>query len=165
MLERKELVYQVIDSDPILYQSDTFLMGDFQRPAEISCKAQIAYIDESLATHNILVESATQSRDCRKVLRFAKSGSELGLYLVDKYNLSPVLRQRYEEHWCKNSLLLAFYEKNVAMASEVRRRKKAFTLADWLLYWGSQNTLLNYTIRILNYPRRLVINAFDRWTV
>lgn len=144
---RRNLLERVVDSDPILYQSGRFLMGDTPRWAEISCLAKVAYINESLATHNVLLESAAHSSDVTKVLRFGKSGGELLLYLCDKFNLPPTTRSKCQEYWCTCALWLAFYEKNVQLGKEVKRVKGRFTVKERLQFWGSQSTFWNFALR------------------
>jgi glycosyltransferase involved in cell wall biosynthesis len=162
---RRDFLNKVIDSDPILYQSGTFLMGDTPRWAEISLFGRIAYIDESLATHGVLIESAAHSRDVRKTLRFAKSGCELLLYLIDKHGLPASERSKYQECWCKSSLKLAFYERNAELANEVRKVRNGFTLAEQLRFWGSTSKFLNFVLLpavcLYRCIRRLLCPAVD----
>ncbi len=62
---RRRLYDEVKSADPYLHLNGHFLMGDLQLWAEMSTKAQLHYIPKSLATHNILEESATRSRDIK----------------------------------------------------------------------------------------------------
>jgi glycosyltransferase involved in cell wall biosynthesis len=144
---RKDLLFRVIDSDPILYHDGRFPAGDLPRWAEMSRLAGIGYIDESLATFNGLPESAIRSKDTNKILRIRLLMKELMLYLVDKYNLPETERIKHEEDWCKRALKLAFYEKNRKLAEESKKRKKFFSTIEWLEYWGSGNAFLNQALR------------------
>lgn len=157
---RRNLLERVVDSDPILYQSGRFLMGDTQRWVEISSMAEIAYIDEPLAVRRRLIESATKSKDVRRRLRFGKSTMELMIYLVEKYHLPTNKRQSYEAEWCNICLKLAFYEEDCKLADEVRERKKRFTVVEKGLYWGSWYRFVNRVIRMLMYIRRSIIRVF-----
>ena len=157
---RRDLLYKVIDSDPILYQSGRFLMGDTPRWAEISRLGKIAFIDESLATCNRLLESISRSRDIRKTRRFSKSACEMVLYLIDKHGLPINERRKYENRWRKTSLNLAFCERDAELAKQVKKESNEFTITNYLLFWGAQSKFINYSLTPLvylwRYNRRLL---------
>lgn len=160
VMARKALMDRVAEADPVLYQSARFLMGDTPRWAELSLLGKIGYIDDSLATRNVLLESAVHSRDPRRVLRFGKSGCELILYLIDKHDLSQEQRARFQRRWCKCALKLALYEGDAALAEEVRQQVGRLSPADWVRYWGARSQPLHMilapTVRLLGQFRRLL---------
>ncbi len=164
VMVRRSLLNQIVDSDPYLHQSEEFLMGDTQVWAEISHMADAFYIEDSLATHNLLVESVAKSRDFRKRLRFTLSGKTMLLYLCDKYNLPSNIRKDLERKWCYCSLQLAFFERNADLADQVKKRKGSFTWKERLKYVGSKNLMLNYLLRVIAYCRRLFLpRSKDIW--
>lgn len=144
---RKNLLDSLIASDPFLYTSGHFRMGDSQIWAGFSQISRLGCIDESLATHNLLIESATKSRDLIKVYRFRKSGAELCLYLAEKYELPESNIKDFREYFWRQSLRLAFYEINAQLAEEVKMSKRRLSLKEWLLYRGSRSRLLNFALR------------------
>jgi len=144
---RKDILDSLIASDPFLYTSRHFRMGDTQRWAGFSQVSRLWRIDESLATHNLLIESISKSRNPIKVYLFKKSGAELCLYLAEKYELPEVDIKDFQECLWRQSLRLAFYEINAQLAEEVKRSKLKFSLKEWFLYWGSQSELLNFALR------------------
>jgi glycosyltransferase involved in cell wall biosynthesis len=148
VMTRRVLSWQIIDADPYLHQSNTFLMGDAQHWVEMAALARVHYIAESLATHNITKESATRSKDIKKVLRFNISNAEVFLYLCDKYKFPPKIRAAYQAAWFGSSLQLAFHSRNAELADEVRRTKETFTWKDWLRYYGARNVAIFYICRI-----------------
>ena len=158
VMVRKTLIDQIIESDPYLHQSDRFLMGDTQLWAELSVISEISYIPESFATYRILPESASNSKDLKKYLRFWKSAYEMRLYLCDKYNLSESIRKKVEPFWCDCSLRLAFFEGNGKLASEVKKKKQKFTWKEWLRYFGAKYLVVNYLCRIAALTRDLFKN-------
>jgi glycosyltransferase involved in cell wall biosynthesis len=160
---RRTLYEQVMEADPYLYQSDEFIMGDTQLWAEISTIADLHCIPESLATHNITSESATRSKDVTKVLRFGISGAKLMLYLCSKYNLPSHTRERYQEYLLNCSLRLAFHTKNKELADEIRRKKKTFTLQEWLRYSGAGNMAVHSGYRVLASLRNLFRREDTQW--
>ncbi len=161
VLARKDLMDEIVESDPYLYQSGVFPMGDQPRWAEMSLRSRIGYIDESLATYDQLPESLSRSRNPLMTWRFAMSATQWRLYLCDKHHLSREVRDRCVERWCRAALMLAFYKRDSHLADEARGRKRRVTVVDRALYWGSRNVVLNYAFRILNRPRRLVIDSFQ----
>jgi glycosyltransferase involved in cell wall biosynthesis len=155
---RRALYEQIMEADPYLHQNDRFLMGDTQLWAEMSTLSHLHYIPESLATHNLIGESATRSKDVRKTLRFERSQSELMIYLCDKYEAPPDNKRVFEENWCTSTLRLAFHTRSAELAEEVHKKKKTFTFKEWLLFYGAKNMMLYYPFRMaasfLNLFRR-----------
>ncbi len=161
VLARLELVKQVLDADKHLHQSGYFKMGDLQLWAEISLKARIHFINESLATYQMLEESATQSRDKLKALRFWISADELLIYLCTKHNLPEDVKKIIQDNHQRKLLHLAFYEKRKDLAENVKNQYPDLSLKDLIWYWGSQNNLLRFIIiSFLNI--RNIITKFQR---
>jgi glycosyltransferase involved in cell wall biosynthesis len=161
VMGRRKLIEQVSAGDPYLHQNEKFLMGDTQLFAELALISKVSYYPESLATYRIHDESATRSRDPKRVARFQQNASEMKLYLCDKHGLSASIRRRFESDWCNSSLFLAFFERNAALAEEVRK-KKTFTFKEWLLYYGAKNLMLNHFLRLAALCRNLLRR---RWAV
>jgi glycosyltransferase involved in cell wall biosynthesis len=160
---RRALCEQVIESDPHLHRSDYFLMGDTQLWAEISTMADLHYIPESLATHNLLEESVTRSKDVKKVLKFHISGAELRLYLCDKYDLPSGIRDLHEANWYDSSLRLAFHSRNAELADEVRQKKKTFTWKEWLRYCGAKHLMIYHICRGAALLPKLFRKRHNQW--
>lgn len=163
VMVRRVLYDQIIESDPYIHQSDHFLMGDTQIWAEIATMGQVQYLPESLATHNILDESMTRSKDIKKVLRFNISRAELGVYLCYKYDLSPSIRNMHEASWCDSTLRLAFHSRNRELADEVRRKKETFTWKECLWYYGAKYLAIYHVCRVTALFPALFRKRHDLW--
>lgn len=160
VMGRRALIEQVIEGDPYLHQNEKFLMGDTQLFAELSLLSQVSYYPESLATYRIHGESASRSKDPRRLTRFWQNAFEMRLYLCDKHRLPEIVRRSIELKWCHASLYVAFFERNAALAEEARQ-KKTFTLKEWLLYYGAKNVALNHLLRLSVFIRNLFRRS--RW--
>lgn len=155
VMGRRNLIDRVINEDPYLHQNEKFLMGDIQLFAELSLISKVYYCPESLATYRIHDESATRSRDPKKVARFQQNASEMKLYICDKHRLAESIRRKIELDWCNASLFLSFFERSATLAEEVRK-KKTFTFKEWLIYYGAKNPMLNYFFRLAALCRNLL---------
>jgi glycosyltransferase involved in cell wall biosynthesis len=155
VMARRQLIEQVIEADPYLHRNGYFQMGDTQLWAELSLIAQIYYMDESLATHLVLEESATQSKDIRKTLAFWISNSEMCLYLCSKHNLPEHIKQAHEEIWRRKSLQLAFVENRFDLAYQVRQKYTSLSFKDKFWYWGTKYPILR---PLVIFVRRAVGN-------
>ncbi len=157
VLARRDLVEDIKAKDPFIYTTGHFLMGDTQLYAEMSLRARIHSFDESLATHLVLEESATQSRDKKKVMRFRKNGAELCLYLIDKHGLPEQLREMHEKTWTRHAIRLAFAEQDSQMAEEVRTKFHNLSWKDYGWYWGAKYPAIQWGVlslsNILKYFR------------
>ena len=142
VITEKRLVDHFVNSDPYLYQDGPFLMGDTQLWAEISTVKYIYYLDQSLATHLILQESATQSKDLSKKLKFRMSGAELCIYLSSKYSLPDHLNKRHKKILNNLSLKLALIGNNADLAKQVRMRMERITWKESILYYCTISTHL-----------------------
>jgi glycosyltransferase involved in cell wall biosynthesis len=147
VMTRRTLSVHVIESDPYIHQSELFLLGDVQHWAEIATVARLHYVPESLATYNITAESATQSKDIKKRLRFAISNAEVFIYLCKKYRVPEDIRKKHEQSWRGSSLRLAFHSRDADLADEVRRQGTTFTFKEWLRYYGAKNLVVHYLYR------------------
>jgi glycosyltransferase involved in cell wall biosynthesis len=164
IMVRRELVVQVIEADAYLHKEAHFLMGDTQLWAEVSCLKQINYLDESLVTHNLLVESASRSRDICRRLRFSVSGSEMLLYLCDKYDLPKQIRAVHERNWRADALRLAFHERDAKLAGEVRDRGGPLRFREWLKYLGARNAALHCLVKpLVGLRLRYLVTHDDFW--
>jgi glycosyltransferase involved in cell wall biosynthesis len=163
VMVRRALCEQVIELDPYLHQSGHFLMGDTQLWAEISTRAHLHYIPESLATHNITDDSATRSKDIRRTLCFERSQAELMLYLCDKYGAPSSTRKVFEESWYVSTLRLAFHTRSTELANEVRMKKEKFTFKEWALYYGAKSSIIYYSFCSAILFRKVFKKAHMQW--
>ena len=138
VLAKKDLIEKVIVADPYLFQEENFLMGDTQLWAEISLIEKIYRIEDSLATHNILEESATQSANITKRMRFWKSNQEMALYLCTKHNLPRDIRELHEKLLRRRTLKLAFFENSLDLANEVKKEYGYLSPKDNIWYLGTK---------------------------
>ncbi len=145
---RRHLYEQVIESDPYLHKSGKFRLGDQQAWAELSLISEVSYIPESLATYRVLDESASRSKDPRKVMEFYRSVHEMRLYLYNKHKLSENTRRRIVSDLSDVSLRLAFHERNTGLALEVKKKKQTFTWKEWLQYFGARYIAIHYSYRV-----------------
>jgi hypothetical protein len=163
VVARRNLCEQVIEADPFLHRGDHFLMGDTQLWAEMSTVSQLHYLPESLATHNIVEESATRSKDIAKKLRFDVSNAELFLYLSRKHHLAAELQQKFEREWLDYSLRLAFHTKSPELADEVVGKKKTLTWREWLRYYGAHHGFIHSLCRQFGRLSSSLAGTPDEW--
>ena len=160
---RRTLCEQIIESDPYLHQGNQFLRGDTQFMAEMTTRASVHYIPESLATYNQTEESATRSKDMTKIVQLQIADAKLGLYLCEKYKLSSEIRNQMETNWNNGLLRLAFHTRDARLADEVRKKIKTFTWKEWLLYYGAKNCALHYPFQMAALFRDSFKKEHNRW--
>jgi glycosyltransferase involved in cell wall biosynthesis len=129
------------------FKRNGFLVEDTPFFAEIAAHSKVHYVPEALATYRVLDESASNSKDIIKHLRFWKSQQEMNLSLCDKHKLPENVRKIIESAWFDKTLQLAFYERNAGLALEVKRKKQEFTLKEWLRYFGAKYLVIHYGCR------------------
>ena len=141
-------INQLTTSDPYLFKSNHFFMGDTQRWAGLSQLSTFGYIDISLATHNVLKESVSQSRNLLKRSRFSYSNAELCLYLAEKYNLPESYCELFRKHFWRKGLKVAFFEMDAQLSEEAKSHIENLTLKDRILYYGARNKVVNFLVRL-----------------
>lgn len=87
VLFRKNDYVAVIDSDPFLYKSNHFLMGDTQLWIGLLQKGKIYYLKDCTAIYRVHKGSACRMVSCRDKFRFNLSVAEMRIYLIRKLKL------------------------------------------------------------------------------
>lgn len=128
------------------FKKNGFLVEDTPLFAEIAAHSKVHYMPEALATYRVLDESASNSNDIIKHLRFWKSQQEMNLSLCDKHKLPENVRKIIESAWFDKTLQLAFYERNAELALEVKKKKQKLTWKEWLRYLGAQHFAIYYGV-------------------
>jgi len=144
VMSHRLLIQQITKDDPYLYQDDFFKLGDVQLWGELNLRGKIIFIPESLATHRVLPESASNSLNKSKRLRFLINISDLNIYLCDKYNISLKIRKKHEYQRLELLLWLAFHEQDEMMAQTVKEQKGLTNIKEWLQYLGSKNHIIHF---------------------
>lgn len=152
VLARADLVDQIIASDPYLY-GGAFQMGDTQLWAELSLVSKVRFIDEAMSVRNLLMESATRSRDERKVIEFSISNAEMCLYLCKKHSLSEDLIKFHKDSLRRYSLKLAFLEGD-AEKTRMLLRDGDRNFKDLLLHLGAEFRLVRWPLLFIRRLRR-----------
>ncbi len=141
-------MYKRIITDNIFYLDPSQPCLDRPLWMDILCESDLAYIDESLATYNLLDTSATQSTDPATVLKTSIRMKEQILLLIDKHNLPEKEKNIHQRDLWRRQLKLAFYEGNSKLASTSKRQLNEITLIEQLQYLGA----CNKHIRPLLFP-------------
>jgi len=152
-----------IRSDPYLYRSDHYIGGGDIAFSEVALVSNIHYIDESLSTYTFHIESASNTRDPIKALRFSISVYEGYLYIAKKYEHYEEI-PGLEERRIDACLWLAFWERNGQLARETRSKSASLSIKGRLLYYGAVNPLLHYMVCplvIICKKMRALINAYQ----
>lgn len=155
---RKELLDRVQANDPVLFRSDRFPMGDTPTWLELSRLTRFRYLDESLATYRVLSESASQSDDVQKVIRFEKACYELREYFMDKYGCDAKTRREVVKIWQCRLADLAFKAADVELArqawAELEREGIDVGFGGHVKRWATAPGLVNTLARAVQYHTR-----------
>jgi len=150
VIVQKNILENIIKADPHLHSNGHFLVGDIQIWAELIHNTSVHYIPESMATYFITEESATRSKDKRKVLMLQISGAEVKIYLCNKYKLPSNFRSKFEENRDKDLLRLALYTRDAELAEDLRKTNGRWNYLDWIRYYGARNIFV-YSIYHVAY--------------
>jgi glycosyltransferase involved in cell wall biosynthesis len=167
VLARREILFKVIDSDPLVYRTSTFSVCDTVRWAEIAQQSKTHYIDESLSTYRIIRNSISKSSNPVKRLEFGKSINELFLYLVEKHNLPKSEYEYHLEKWCQIALQLAFERSDKSLAKEIRRNKVTWSIKEQILYYGTINNTFNKSVKVIRKTKRMISRSIrnEQWGI
>lgn len=141
---RRELLHRILDNNPEC-SDERFLMGDTQRCLEVARLGKVGCIHEPLATTNLLPESASQSRDPNKALRFVMSGRALLLHYLSKYSVSPEIERSVRVRAARAVLWRAYqaqaYDVASSMYDECKRSLERLPADVSLWHFGSKSGL------------------------
>jgi hypothetical protein len=120
---------------------------------ELSRLGKVGCLHEPLATTNVLPESAGQSNDPRKRLRFYLAARQLQLHYLQKYPLDPVVARVIRERLALILLQHAYEANDPAVAREMHadylaQGGRSKWRADWL-HWGSHSRVRHTIVRPL----------------
>lgn len=127
-----------------------FLMGDTQRWLEVSRRGKVKYLPESLATHRFLPESASQSRNPARALRFALSAKDVLDYYLAKYGGSAEARRAARARSALHVLGLAYEAGDFPAAAQALQEYVGAGRVPWeaqLYYHGSKSPLAKQMVR------------------
>lgn len=123
----------------------SYLMGDTQRYLEIAHRTKIKVLPDVLATRNLLPESATRSRDVRKLARVAASQKRLIHHYLAKYPVPPDIDKQTRRWIALRGLYFAYvcrdWHKAVEEMSDLRALNLAVPTKYKLYYLGSWNVV------------------------
>lgn len=106
---RTQFVRQLWESDPVLYQSTRFLMGDFQLFFGLAYRYPIHYLPESTTVYRIIGESASHSENPKKRVAFARSMLDITIYCLKTHPLPPEYTNRVACRSIYVMLVAAFF--------------------------------------------------------
>jgi len=150
----REMLEEIYKTCPFEF-SEKFLMGDKQLWIEIAYRSKVEYIDEPLATHNVLPESASQSKDCNKLFLFYKSAMDISLHYAKKYggNDSMELSRKAIKVYMRPLLSIAcrgcMPNKGKEVHELAQQYQVAFDPVSYSYFVGSRNIVASYLVRIL----------------
>ena len=96
VMARRDHLLRVLETCPEC-SDPKWPMGDTQRWLELARLGKAGCIHETLATKNMLCESASSSQDARKLLRFFLAARELHFHYLEKYPVSAEVNRAVRE--------------------------------------------------------------------
>jgi glycosyltransferase involved in cell wall biosynthesis len=148
---RRDLLMHVLDTCPEC-SDESLMMGDLQRWLELSRLGKVKYFDTSLATYNMLPDSASRGDD-QKVLRFALAAKQMRLHYLTKYEcpdeVAGPIRYWRTVGVLKTAIRLGNLQVAKSQLDELNsmNMKPLWTWKDYLMYWGCRNALNRYLMR------------------
>ena len=146
---RRDLVLDYLDK--YKPQEKNWRMGDKPMWLEISKRAQIGYIPESLGVQRLLEYSAMHSPNKEYKMNFVKSSHDVRLFFIEKYGCSATTMKKVLDDYHNRMLHYSFWIGDIGQA------KTAFNyLVDnsnkindkvYLYYWGSKNSFRRFLVR------------------
>ena len=150
VLASRELIFRIKNADPYLHSEGRFKMGDRQLWAEAATLTRIRFMTDSLATYRYLPESASRSKDKRRLIEFWISSVEMRLYLCEKHKLPNWLRQRNENRLTNLSLKLAFQKRDSQLARNVQKAAGRLSMKDRFWYLGATVPVVRPVVGLLD---------------
>lgn len=151
---RTDLLSRIHQECPYEF-SETFMMGDTQTWIEIAARSKIFYIDESLATRNLLPESASRFKDSNKNVRFIANCKLMLFHYAGKYGAAETwnLKRFIVARFTPPLFRLAYEIGNRSLALDSRKEMEDFRLhlapEHHLYIWGTKHPRVRRLIPFL----------------
>ena len=141
---------------------DSWPMSDLQTWLEVARVTKIKYLPESLATYYVHPESASQSRDLLKVLRFRKRTRDLILHYAEKYSCPVEIKNEARAIMALGLMRYAYEAEDSGIMEELlqdtRPHFKKLPFTSMLYYYGARGGVLRSLVR----PGLLAIRILNR---
>ena len=151
VLIKRSILNSVIRDNPECTDKK-YLLGDLQMWLEISRLGKVICLPESLATHNMLPESATHSNNPYRELNFALSVKELIYHYIEKYPCSTEVEQTAKSSACLFVLGKSWKANDSSLGKDIYdelcRIRPRFSPHAFLLYFGGRSAIN----RIISIP-------------
>jgi hypothetical protein len=142
----------LIDANPSFF-AEKYLFGDHQRWLLLASATKVKFVNQSLATRNVLPESATRSRDIKKVIKMLESVYELKMGFCEEFHCGPevavAIRRKHQEA----KLEVAFAAVNREVAHTAYRaiilENQRPTMRERLFLIGASNQVMNLVVHSL----------------
>lgn len=141
--------------------SENFLMGDTQTWIEIAYRSKVKYIDEPLATRNVLPDSVANPKDIEKKFKFTANITYMSLHYANKYGGEEAMEisKRIVRTRNRSLIALAFRARKPGLCKEIlenaRKYQVPLSLVGYLYLAATQNIAAYYLVRILILPVKL----------
>ncbi len=96
---RKDVLFQINDSDPFIFESGNFLLGDIPNWYTASRLGKVHYLDEITSVYRVLDNSASHIKGKKNRYKFSVSAQGLRAYLCRRDNLSLELSILIEKRY------------------------------------------------------------------
>jgi len=138
--------------------------GDTALWLEYASRANVYYMNEPMVVHNILTESASKSKNHKKLLAFSKSGFEMEKYYIKKFSLEESVLKKVAIRRNKIFLKIAFdgqlYDEGLEAYNNLKENliQKSIGYKPKLQYLGLKYPLLHSSISfMIFFHQRLTI--------
>lgn len=139
---RRASLVSVLADCPECYDP-AYLMGDTQRWLELARRGKVKCLRQVTATHLLLPESASQSRDPRRVLRFVLSTKQVVDHYLSKYDCPTAVRSAAIARIAAGVLACACEAGDFEIArsafGEYRNLGRRWAVEPYLYYLGSRS--------------------------
>lgn len=148
---RRDLLISIKQSDPEVYLSNRFILGDLPMWLDLSRRTSFHYIDEALASYRMLRESASRSEEPEKVKAYQLSAIDLRLYYLDKYPPGNRVRGQILRYLAKRLLRSGFALNDYEMVYRGKKLSNKVGIEGLVLYYAVANRYLRSVFLSLQY--------------
>lgn len=140
----------------------TWPFGDAQTWLEMARLGKVKYLPESLATYRFLSESASQSRDRKRVYQFRVKVRDLMLHYLNKYGCPAAIAREAKAFTAICLMREAYYARERVLMpillKDAQRHYLRIPTENWLYYVGARNRLTYGLVA----PGLLALRAVNR---
>lgn len=119
VMVKKDILFQF--ANYVEYTNKEFPMADYPAWLDLSYHTKVGLINEPMAVHRILLNSASHSTEAKDRVDFGEATYKIQKYFIDKYNVSSDIENQIELKINRKRIRYAFFLNDKSLSNKAKK--------------------------------------------